>query len=129
MNLLCYLLTLSERISKALENNNIICAYTNHNSLKKTLYIYSKLKSTNQKGKTTHVVYSINWRDCPPVYIRESNQCLSNGIIQHKNKNNKTALSKHEEQNNHCFDFQNTKIINNETHLQRRPMHEMIRIK
>lgn len=57
-------------------------------------------------------MYQINCKDCSKINISQSKQHLNQRIKQHKNNHtNKSALTKHTENEDHKFDFENLKIL------------------
>lgn len=121
-----YVNTLSEKINKILAPHNIKVAHQNHNNLR---FLYTKLKDTTPTLQQTHIVYQIPCNNCNKVYIGQTQQHLSDRIKGHKYSNNLTALKKHSNNNNHSFNFNNTKILNKENRYNARIMLEMIQIK
>ena len=80
--------------------------------------------------KQSNSVYSIPCGNCPSTYIGMTTQLLKNRINGHKySKNAVTALSKHEKNTKHQFDYNNTKIINKDLNYHRLAIKEMIGIK
>ena len=122
-----YTPTLSENISKILKKHEFTSAHTNHHNLK---HLYTKLKSKTPTLDNTHIVYKISCNNCPATYIGQTKQHLKDRLYQHEHyKTNKTAVTKHNEQTGHKFNFTDPKILAKETRLKPRLILETINIK
>lgn len=90
---------------------------------------FTKLKSIIPKDKRSNIVYQIPCKDCDKIYIGQTGQYLKNRINGHKyDKKNKTALTNHEIECQHTFNFNDTKILATENHTRKREFLEMIYI-
>lgn len=122
-----YVTSLSENFEKYFKKHNITVCHKPVNLLQQN---YSKLKTKTPKLKKTHTIYQIPCNDCNGVYIGQTSQYLANRLNGHKfDKKNTTALSKHQTENNHKFNFPDTKILGTEQNKQKREILEMIHIK
>lgn len=120
-----YIPPLTQKIKNLLKPHNFQITYKPINTIKQ---FYTPLKTKIPKETRTHTIYSIKCKECNKQYIGQTGQYLKNRLQQHKNNNNYTALKKHQEQTDHTFDFDNTKIITTEQHKQKRQFLEMIHI-
>lgn len=94
--------------------------------------IFSKLKDKDEPLKMSEVVYSIPCTQCDKVYIGQTSRVLKDRITNHKsdcrlNKNTST-LAQHYLSFNHYFDYNNTKILQNENNYFKRSFLEMVEI-
>ena len=76
-------------------------------------------KDTLEKWNKTNVVYKFTCKDCPATYIGETKRSLKTRINEHKNKMNY----------NHEFNWEATKIIDQESNYKKRLTSEIIHIK
>lgn len=114
-------------------NKNGNCRLVFYN-IKTTNLLYSRLKDRTLKSEESNLIYKINCKDCDKSYIGQTKQYLNKRIYQHKydckitnfNKTEKTALATHHFENNHQFDFDNTKILDKESNFRKRNLSEMI---
>lgn len=121
-----YISGLSESLKHTFKQHNVTIADKGHNLLQNS---FSKLKSKIPKDKKSCVVYEVPCKDCDSVYIGQTSQYLKNRLNGHKyDKKNKTALTNHSSQNNHCFNFDKTKILRTENNSKKREFYEMIEI-
>ncbi|XP_044762030.1 uncharacterized protein LOC123319226 [Coccinella septempunctata] len=122
-----YIPTLSEKIE------NIIKPYPNiriaHKPVIQVNQLFSRLKAIVPKGQKSHIVYEIPCNQCNGVYIGQTEQNLNNRIKGHKYSKTQTALYKHTIENNHTFNFENTRILDREKNKRTREFLEMICIK
>lgn len=128
-----YITGTTEMLKKMLKPYNIIVAAKNSNNIK---HLFTNLKSKNEKGKTTHVVYKIDCKDCMGKYIGQTKQYLENRIkAHHYSVNNqsqeKTALKNHTNELNHNFNLNiaDIQILKKEENEKRRLTYEMLYIK
>lgn len=118
---------MSEKIKYILAKHNITVCYRAQNLVKS---LFSPLKMKIPEKKKSNVVYAIPCLNCPKKYIGMTTQLLNNRLNGHKyTKNASTALHKHESQTNHEFNFNETKILVQETNYQKLTVREMIEIK
>jgi len=121
-----YVNQLSEKLQHCLKDFDITICHKTYNPLNK---LYTPLKSKTSKNKKSNVVYSIPCNNCPATYVGMTSQLLENRIKGHKYNKNITALKKHEQTNNHTFNYSDTKVLENETNYHKRIIKEMIYIK
>lgn len=133
-----YINSLSEKLSRALTNDDISIAYKNENTISQ---YYTRLKSHTPKFDKSNVVYEIscNYTDCNSVYIGQTKRYLKERMKEHEydvktskniNKTTHTALVEHILQKpDHNFDFDNCRILGAESNLKKRLLLEMIEIK
>ena len=77
----------------------------------------------------TGIVYSFKCKQCPGVYIGETKRSLENRLKEHKNNSNSmTAVTLHKRKYEHEFDYDNTKIVDNEKQFYKRRISEMLYI-
>lgn len=122
-----YVHRLSEKLSHILRNHDITVCHKSFNNLSK---LYTPLKSKVPTKKKSNIIYEIPCLNCNQKYIGMTTQYLENRINGHKyTKNASTALHKHEKNNNHNFDFKNTKILDSDSNYSKLTVKEMIAIK
>ncbi|XP_043478403.1 uncharacterized protein LOC122508871 [Leptopilina heterotoma] len=86
-------------------------------------------KDTTKKWDKTNVVYKFDCKDCPATYIGETKRSLQTRINEHKKVNDNSVVYRHRLNFNHDFDWENTKILDNEPNFKKRRISEMIHIK
>lgn len=87
------------------------------------------LKSKTPKIKKSNIVYEIPCNNCEATYIGQTSQYLENRIKSHKyDKKNATALTNHDRNKNHKFNYTETKILKTENNLKKREFYEMVAI-
>jgi hypothetical protein len=122
-----YIQGLSEQIKNLLSKCNIPVAHKGHNLLKGH---FSKLKTKTAYLKKSHVVYEIPCNSCNGVYIGQTSQYLKARLQSHKyDKKNQTALTKHEKQHKHSFNYDKTRILRTEIYNKKREIFESMEIK
>lgn len=96
----------------------------------------AKRKDKISKEDKHSIVYQIPCNDCTLTYIGQTSKKLNTRLDQHKNdctnrkrlQPNKTALAHHHHSNRHNFNFDNTKILDTETHKRKRELLEACHI-
>ncbi|XP_050512088.1 uncharacterized protein LOC126888113 [Diabrotica virgifera virgifera] len=122
-----YIKGLSEQLANLLSKHNITVAHKGYNLVKRN---YIQIKAKTPQLKKSHVVYEIPCSNCDGVYIGQTSQLLNSRIRSHKyDKKNSTALTKHENEKRHKFDFDKTKILKTEQNRKKRELLESIEIK
>lgn len=114
-----------------MKNINYKLAFYN---IKTTNCLFTRLKDKKLKSEESNLVYKIDCKNCEKCYIGQTKQFLEKRIKQHEydckitnfNKSEKTALALHHFNNNHIFDFQNSKILDKEINFIKRNLSEMI---
>ncbi|XP_043479904.1 uncharacterized protein LOC122509736 [Leptopilina heterotoma] len=86
-------------------------------------------KDSTKKWDRTNVVYKFNCKNCPATYIGETKRSLFTRINEHKKVNDNSVVYRHRTNFNHDFDWENTKILDNEKNFTKRRISEMIHIK
>ena len=84
------------------------------------------------KSKTldqTNLVYKINCKQCPAVYIGETKRALKKRRGEHKRNSNPQAVINVHRQLDHNFDWKNLNIVDFEVNWNKRIISEMINIK
>lgn len=85
-------------------------------------------KDRTDKWAKTGVVYKFSCKDCPASYVGETKRSLGTRIKEHvKKKNPNSVVSLHMDKN-HIFDFENTKILDQEPSWHMRTFLEMAHI-
>lgn len=124
-----YVAGLSERIHNTFKNryeNKVTVSHRSFNLLGRN---FSNLKTPIPKGKRSNIVYEIPCKNCNGVYIGQTYQYLKNRLNGHRyDKKNKTALTGHETEYKHKFDYDKTRILRTETNKKKREIYEMIYI-
>jgi len=98
--------------------------------------IYTNTKDKIDKLKNTNIIYKIPCSDCNLSYIGQTKQYLKDRIKQHssncnstrKEQNNKTALSTHNIEQKHIFNFDDTSILHKEDNIYKRNIIEAVYI-
>ena len=101
---------------------NFDTVFSNRN---KTNIFFNKLKDKDYTGLKSNVVYNIPSKNCDKMYIGQTKRYLKTRISVHENNYKKgpkqhTALTRHELDNSHRFDFNNVKILTNEKKLKKK---------
>lgn len=137
---LTYVPLVSERLekSKIYDHKKYVMAHKMYNTLGK---LFSNTKDKIDKLDFSNLVYKIPCGDndnenCNKVYVGTTKNKLKSRIAGHKSDykymnttlTQKTALSLHCSNSNHCPDFKNTVILNTENGYRRRLMLEMLQI-
>ena len=121
-----YIPTITENIINTIRRNNqnINIAYKIKNKMQ---HVYSKLKDPITQEQNQNIVYSIPCNSCNKIYIGQTKRWLAKRIHEHKLsiKNQhitkeKTAVVTHYQDTGHTLNFEETKIIDREEHLQKR---------
>lgn len=126
-----YIPTLSENLSKSINNsNNISLAYKPVKTLGKSLFTKTKQKIAEEDK--SGVVYKIPCGGCNKVYIGETSKKLKMRQRQHKNdyKNllslsaSKTSLITHTQDTHHIFNYEDMQVLDYESNRKRREILE-----
>lgn len=122
---------LSQNITRCFRKSDWKPAFYN---IKKIGHIYSKLKDPVKLRDRSDIIYKIEC-SCGLAYVGQTTQYLKKRIYQHqyscrdKNKTKDlTALAAHHFETGHQFDFENVKILDNESIKLKRNYSEMIQI-
>jgi len=79
-----------------------------------------------------NVVYKIFCKDCDASYVGQTGRKLMIRIKEHKNhirrSTTRSVITDHRLNDNHEFDWDNVKILNNERYLSKRLISEMLHI-
>lgn len=113
-----YIPSVSEKLKASLRPHKISVVNSNKNNLGK---FNSSLKARTSKDKISNVVYQVQCRDCPGVYIGQTSQYLHKRMDGHKfNKSEVTALKQHVKNKRHefNFNFDSVKILCQESNTQ-----------
>jgi len=130
---LTYIKQLSEKLKKTLETEEIKISFKNENTIKKIFF-------TSIKDKTpllwrSNVIYRIPCENCNKSYIGQTGRYLKKRLDEHKRSirkpitNPKTALAEHSRSCNHNFDFDGVEVLDQQSYLNKRTIHEMCHIK
>lgn len=146
---LAYIPGLSNKIDRQLKKDytNIKLARYNIKTVKQ---IFSKIKDPTPPGLQTNVIYNIPCKDCTACYIGMTTNKLNTRMSGHKTHYNtldrlkaanvdnmdpqmillsqKTALLEHSIQNNHRFNLENVKIIDQHNKQYKLPLLEVCHI-
>lgn len=134
-----YVQYLSNSLSVILkEKNNFEIAKKAENTVKKNFF--STIKTKTPPMSKSGIIYEIPCNECHKTYIGQSGRYLKTRVKEHerdcinvinplKKKNNLTALAEHCEKTGHLFNFNNVKVIGQQTNLKKRLLEEMINIK
>lgn len=103
-----------------------------HKQYKTIGSILSKLKDKDEQLKMSNVVYSIPCIHCEGVYVGQTSRVLKERITSHRSdcrlKKTTCALSQHFVDKGHDFDFNNPKVLCNESIYNKRLFLEMVEI-
>jgi hypothetical protein len=117
---------LSQNLQNVFKKYDITICHKANNLLSRN---FSKLKSKTPQNKKSNIIYQIPCDNCHGIYIGQTSQYLENRIKSHKyDKRNETALTKHEKNQKHKFNYNNTKIIKTEKNTKKREFLEMVEI-
>ena len=110
--------------------DDIICvSFWNFNTFGPKFF--SRLKDPTPLGERTDLVYRIPCSSCSKFYVRETLQHLEKRINRHRydesKLNDETALAVHAKSTTgHCFDFDKTSILVQESNTRKRKIREVI---
>ena len=80
----------------------------------------------------TNVIYIINCKACDATYVGQTSRSFNTRVKEHeadcRHKRNKSANFNHVSNNNHSINFDNVKILDNESNLSKRLLSEMLHI-
>ena len=87
--------------------------------VKKVIFCFVKCKDMDDLKLRSNVIYEISCKNCTNVYIGQTKRYMKKPIYEHKNKWKKepkhyTALTKHQLDEFHYFNFDKIKILGNE---------------
>ena len=85
-------------------------------------------KDKSIKWDKTGVVYKFNCKNCPVTYVGETKRSLNIRINEHKTCKKDTVVTAHMRNLGHVFDFEKTKILDNESIYKKRIISEMVHI-
>ncbi|XP_062713296.1 uncharacterized protein LOC134290239 [Aedes albopictus] len=127
-----YIPSLSEKLRKTLQRNNIILASRPRNKIKHM--VFSQMKDPIPPGKQTKVVYSIPCgTDDGKVYIGQTKRMLEIRMAEHRNdcrnRNPKSGLAVHTIEEGHVFNFEKTTVLERIEHPEVRMIAEVFHIK
>ncbi|EZA56075.1 hypothetical protein X777_03920 [Ooceraea biroi] len=106
-------------------------AYFSLNKMHKYIRVH---KDKLPRSSCSEVVYKVSCNDCEASYVGQTGRQVHTRIAEHRNNFKKTStelsvLSEHRLQFNHDFDWENIKILDHESFLNKRLISEMIFIK
>lgn len=114
---------------KILKKDNIKIAQYNVCTIN---HLFSKLKTRTPVLGTPNTIYSIPCLNCDQIYIGQSSQWLRTRLTQHRSdskiKKRSCALSIHSNENNHCMNYDEVKILDVQKHYKSRLFLEMFHI-
>ena len=111
-----------KQVSKKFNCDNYEFTTTFCNRNKTNIY-FDKMKDKDEIGLKCNAIYNIPCKDCNKVYIGQTKRYIKKRVYEHKNDYKKspfTALTKHQMDNFHRFDFENVKILATEKNLRKR---------
>ena len=121
--------SLAPKIRSAFKDTNIKLGFYNPKNNKQ---FYGKVKDKVPEHLRTNVVYKVNCKDCPKVYVGQTSQYLKTRLSQHQRnidkKDQATGLSTHATQTGHQFDMNNVAILENEAFESKRKFLEACHI-
>lgn len=126
-----YATIIHHQLFRLFQQYNITMVTNNKHNISSIIGSTKDIIETQEKA---NLVYKIQCGDCNAIYIGQTKRRLKIRINEHKNNvkhrdAHHTALSQHSIQNEHTFNFDDVKILNNETYLRKRLILEMIQIK
>ncbi|XP_050514156.1 uncharacterized protein LOC126889678 [Diabrotica virgifera virgifera] len=91
--------------------------------------VFSKLKDQSSLLSLTDVVYCIPCGSCEQVYYGQTSRCLKDRMTSHKSDNRlhpeRSALGEHAFKNGHRIDYNNIKVVEQESNITKRLFLEM----
>ena len=90
---------------------------------------FNKCKDKDNLKLRSNVIYEISCKNCTKVYIGQTKKYMKKRIYEHKNNcepKQYTALTKHQFDNCHRFNFDNIRILDNERSYKERITKEML---
>lgn len=126
-----YVKNVSERFSKVISNFDFTMAYSCSHPLKRFIKV-GKDKLDNMSH--SDVVYKISCSECEVTYVGQTKRQLGTRVKEHRTDINKksaspSVISCHRLETNHEFDWENTKILDEEPSFYKRIVSEMVHIK
>ena len=123
-----YVSQIAPKIKQLFKKYNFDTVFNNR---QKTSLYFDKCKDTDAVEFRSNVVYNIPCKDCNMVYIGHTKRYVKKRIYEHKNDWKKdpksyTALTKHQLDNSHRFNFEKTKILAREKNYKKRITKEML---
>jgi len=101
------------------------------NKLNKFIKVHKDLLPTLSRS---NVVYEIDCSNCDASYVGQTKRLLKDRIGEHRNHINRNSnqlsvITNHRQNFNHDFDWNNVKVLDEETNYKKRLISEMIHIK
>ena len=125
-----YIAEMAPKITKLFKNEPTIKIAFKYNKTIGT--VFTKLKDRDELLKKSNVVYSIPCHECNGVYVGQTSRVLKSRITQHKSDcrldKKSCTLAQHTNQLGHLFNFNETKVLCNETNYNKRLFLEMVEI-
>jgi len=128
---LTYIPKLTENLCKKIRkaNENINIALKPKNKLRTH---FSKLKDKTMKNEKSNVIYQVKCNDCAKIYIGQTGRKFTERLKEHnryiRNNNPLSGLAMHAIEKNHTFNFNEAKILSNETNKFKRETKEALEI-
>ncbi|EFN66416.1 hypothetical protein EAG_06731, partial [Camponotus floridanus] len=119
-----YVNNISECFRLCVRDLDVKLSYTGINNLCRFIKVG---KDKLDKDSRSNIVYKINCMDCDASYVGQTGRLLRTRIKEHK-RNLTSVIAEHRALE-HTFDFDDIKVLDEETFLGKRLISEMIYIK
>lgn len=92
-----------------------------------------KNKGKTEKLEKTNVVYRLKCKDCSVTYLGETNRQHKVRLLEYKNNMNtlsqaKSVITKHRQNTDYAFDWNNIEILDNESIWSKRIFSEVLHV-
>jgi len=129
-----YVNPLTEFISSNIDSSKAIVGFRCLNKLSRFVCFVKAHKDINQPLFKSNVIYKLFCNNCDATYVGQTKRQLRTRLKEHKNnfkqdRSKHSVISEHIIKYNHSFDWDNTKIMDQESKYFKRIVSEMIHIK
>jgi len=125
-----YIKKISELVATTIEKSQYTIGYRVFNHLGGFVKVH---KDTNNVLTNNNVVYKISCKDCDASYVRQTKRQLKTRVKEHSNNlkslSSPSVITEHILQHSHTFDWENVKILDNESNYYKRSVSEILHIK
>jgi hypothetical protein len=126
-----YIESISDKVASAIKRPDTLVGYR---CIKKLNNFIKVQKDRNDCPKNSNVIYKLNCNDCDATYVGQTKRQLGTRLKEHKNNikldsAKHSVVTEHILNEQHTFDWDNTKIMDHEKNYHKRLISEMIHIK
>ena len=124
-----YIAGFSEKLAKDLKHINVGITFSKGRTFFNS---FCRLKPPCAQDMRKNVIYCLNCKTCPQIYIGETQQWFPSRRYQHqyavKKKTQTNGIAQHVTKTKHQIDWENTIFLDSETHWRRRKIKEALYI-